>query len=57
MAQPLLQSSMVFRDAVRKCADALRPHNVDLMVEFGKDEGWKHPALAMVGLVAVQVRS
>jgi hypothetical protein len=56
MAQPLLQSSVVFRNAVRKCADALRPHNIDLLAEFGKDKGWKHPALAMVGLVAVQVR-
>jgi hypothetical protein len=56
MAAPLLQSSAVFRHAIRACADALRPHNIDLLAEFGKEEGWKHPALAMVGLVAVQVR-
>lgn len=55
MAEPLLRSSAVFLDAVRKCADALKPHGVDLMAEFGKEDGWKHPALAMVGLVAVQV--
>ncbi len=55
MAEPLLRSSAVFLHAVRKCADALKPHGVDLMAEFGKEDGWKHPALAMVGLVAVQV--
>ncbi|KAK9904717.1 hypothetical protein WJX75_001194 [Coccomyxa subellipsoidea] len=55
MAEPLLRSSAVFLDAVRKCADALKPHGVDLMAEFGKEDGWKHPALAMVGLVAVQI--
>ncbi|CAL8464659.1 g4194 [Coccomyxa elongata] len=55
MAEPLLLSSPVFLDAVRKCADALRTHNVDLMAEFAKEDGWKSPALAMVGLVAVQI--
>jgi fatty acid synthase len=55
MGEPLLRSSSVFRHAVQACADALRPHGLNLMAEFGKDEGWKHPALAMVGLVAVQV--
>jgi hypothetical protein len=56
MGEPLLWSSSVFRRAVQACADALRPHGLDLMAEFGKDEGWNQPALAMVGLVAVQVR-
>ena len=55
MAAPLLATSPVFRAAVAACAEALRPHGVDLLAEFGKEEGWKHPALAMVGLVAVQV--
>ncbi len=56
MAEPLLRSSPTFLNAVRKCADALKTHNVDLMAEFAKEDGWKSPALAMVGLVAVQVR-
>ena len=56
MAQPLLETSPVFRRAVNACADALKPHGVNLLAEFGKEEGWKHPALAMVGLVAIQVR-
>ena len=55
MGEPLLHSSSVFRRAVQTCADVLRPHGLNLMAEFGKEEGWKHPALAMVGLVAVQV--
>ena len=55
MAEPLLQTSPVFRRAVNACADALKPHGVNLLAEFGKEEGWKHPALAMVGLVAIQV--
>ena len=57
MAEPLLHSSRVFRNAIRACADALRPHNIDLLAEFAKEEGWKQPALAMVGLVAVQARA
>ena len=32
-------------------------HGLDLLAEFGKEEGWKHPSLAMVGLVAVQVHT
>ena len=55
MAEPLLETSPVFRRAVNACADALKPHGVNLLAEFGKEEGWKHPALAMVGLVAIQV--
>ena len=55
MAEPLLKTSPVFRRAVNACADALKPHGVNLLAEFGKEEGWKHPALAMVGLVAIQV--
>ena len=55
MGAPLLESSPVFRHAIRACAAALRPHRLDLLAEFGKEEGWKQPALAMVGLVAVQV--
>lgn len=55
MGEPLLRSSPVFARAVYACADALKPHGVNLMAEFGKEEGWKHPSLAMVGLVAVQV--
>ena len=55
MGEPLLQSSPAFRRAVHACAAALKPHGLDLLAEFGKEEGWKHPSLAMVGLVAVQV--
>jgi len=55
MAEPLLHTSPVFRRAVHACADALKPHGVNLLAEFGKEEGWKHPSLAMVGLVAIQV--
>ena len=57
MAEPLLASSRVFGPRSAPGADALRPHNIDLMAEFAKEEGWKQPALAMVGLVAVQVHA
>ena len=56
MGAPLLESSPVFRHAIRACAAALKPHRLDLLAEFAKEEGWRQPALAMVGLVAVQVR-
>ena len=56
MGEPLLESSPVFRQAIHACAAALRPHRLDLLAEFHKAEGWRHPSLAMVGLVAVQVR-
>ena len=56
MGAPLLESSPVFRRAIRACAAALKPHRLDLLAEFAKEEGWRQPALAMVGLVAVQVR-
>ena len=56
MGEPLLHSSPAFRRAVHACAAALKPHGLDLLAEFGKEEGWKHPSLAMHGLVAVQVR-
>ena len=56
MGAPLLESSPAFRRAIRACAAALKPHRLDLLAEFGKEEGWRQPALAMVGLVAVQVR-
>ncbi len=57
MGEPLLHSSPAFRRAVHACAAALKPHGLDLLAEFGKEEGWKHPSLAMVGLVAVQVHT
>ena len=57
MGSPLLESSAAFRQAIRACAAALKPHRLDLLAEFGKEEGWRQPALAMVGLVAVQASS
>ena len=56
MAQPLLRSSAVFRRAIEACAEAVRPHGLDLLAEFEAEGGWSQPALAMVGLVAVQAR-
>ena len=56
MGAPLLESSPVFRHAIHACAAALKPHRLDLLAEYAKEEGWRQPALAMVGLVAVQVR-
>ncbi len=55
MAQPLLRSNAVFRRAVEACAEAVRPHGLDLLAEFEAEGGWSQPAMAMVGLVAVQV--
>lgn len=55
MGEPLLRSCPVFRGAVHACAAALKPYGLDLLAEFCKEGGWKHPALAMTGLVAVQV--
>lgn len=57
MAQPLLRSSAVFRRAIEACAEAVRPHGPDLLAEFEAEGGWSQPALATVGLVAVQARS
>ena len=54
MAQPLLRSSAVFRRAIEACAEAVRPVGLDLLAEFEAEGGWSQPALAMVGLVAVQ---
>ena len=56
MAQPLLRSSAAFRCAIEACAEAVRPHGLDLLAEFEAEGGWSQPALAMVGLVAVQAR-
>ena len=57
MAQPLLRSSAVFRRAIEACAEAVRPVGLDLLAEFEAEGGWSQPALAMVGLVAVQAHS
>ena len=56
MAQPLLRSSAVFRRAIEACAEAVRAHGLDLLAEFEAVGGWSQPALATVGLVAVQAR-
>jgi acyl transferase domain-containing protein len=56
MAQPLLRSSAVFRRAIQACAEAVAPHGLNLLAEFEAEGGWSQPAIAMVGLVAVQAR-
>ena len=43
MGEPLLQSSPAFRRAVHACAAALKPHGLDLLAEFGKEEGLEAP--------------
>ena len=57
MAADLLESSTVFRAAIKACAKALKPKGIDLVGEFARPDGWSTPALAMVGLSATQASS
>ena len=55
MAKDLMVASPTFNAAVKACAAALTPFDVDLLAEFEAEDGWSTPALATAGLVAVQV--
>ena len=37
------------------CAAATAPYGLDLLAELDKEDGYAHPSMAMVGLVAVQI--
>lgn len=56
MAADLVHASPVFHKAVQACAAAVKPFGLDLLAEFDREDGWSHPAAAIVGLATVQVR-
>jgi hypothetical protein len=55
MGRELLGASTAFRRAMRECADALAPLELDLLGGFAREGGWDEPVMAAVGLASLQV--
>ena len=55
MGADLLAESAAFRGGVSACAAALKPHGLDLMAAYGREDGFSDPVMAAVSLIAVQV--